>query len=154
MPIYAVRTTAGQEKNVARLIALNAKAYNIPIKAIIAPESLKGYVFVEADGPHIVDKAIAGVRHVRSRVPGMVDLKDLERFLVVKPVIEELDVGDEVEIVAGPLRGARAKVVRIDREKQEVVVELLETTFPMPVTVDGEAVRLVRKAERSTGPGA
>ena len=146
MPIYAVRTTAGQEKNVARLIAMNAKAYNIPIKAIVAPEALKGYIFVEADGPHIVDKAIMGMKHVRSRVPGVVAIKDLERFLVARPIIEELDVGDEVEIVAGPLRGARAKVVRIDREKEEIVVELLEATFPMPVTVDADAVKIVKKA--------
>jgi len=146
VPIYAVRTTAGQEKNVARLIAMNARAYNIPIKAIVAPEALKGYIFIEADGPHIVDKAIMGMKHVRSRVPGVVAIKDLERFLVAKPIIEELDVGDEVEIVAGPLRGARAKVVRIDREKEEVVVELLEATFPMPVTVDADAVKIVKKA--------
>jgi len=146
MPIYAVRTTAGQEKNVARLIAMNAKAYNIPIKAIVAPEALKGYIFVEADGPHIVDKAIMGMKHVRSRVPGVVAIKDLERFLVARPIIEELDVGDEVEIVAGPLRGARAKVVRIDKEKEEIVVELLEATFPMPVTVDADAVKIVKKA--------
>ena len=152
MPIYAVRTTAGQERNVAKLIALNAKAYNIPIKAIAAPETMKGYVFVEADGPHIVDKAIMGVRHVRSRVPGVVDIRDLERFLISKPVIEELDIGDEVEVVAGPLRGARARVMRIDKERQEVVVELLEVTFAMPVTVGADSVRLVRKAKSAEKP--
>ncbi len=149
MPIYAVRTTAGQEKNVAKLVALNAKAYGVPVKAIVAPEALKGYVFIEADGPHIVDKAIAGVRHVRSRVPGVVSMDDIERFLVPKPVIEELDVGDEVEIVTGPLRGAKAKVVRIDKDKGEVVVELLEVTFTMPVTVNAEAVKIVKKATGS-----
>ncbi len=145
MPVYAVRTTAGQEKNVAKLIAMNANAYNIPIKAIVAPEALKGYVFIEADGPHIVDKAIAGVRHVRSRVPGVVNIEDLERFLIAKPVIEELDIGDEVEIVTGPLRGARARVTRIDKERGEVVVELLEVTFAMPVTVGADAVKIVKK---------
>jgi len=149
MPIYAVRTTAGQEKNVAKLVALNARAYGVPVKAIVAPEALKGYVFIEADGPHIVDKAIAGVRHVRSRVPGVVSMDDIERFLMPKPVIEELDVGDEVEIVTGPLRGARAKVVRIDKDKGEVVVELLEVTFTMPVTVNAEAVKIVKKATGS-----
>jgi len=146
VPVYAVRTTAGQERNVAKLIFMNAKAYNIPIKAVIAPEGLKGYVFVEASGPHVVDKAIAGLRHVRSRVPGVVDTKDLERFLVAKPIIEELDLGDEVEIIAGPLRGAKAKVARIDKERGELVVELLESTFPMPVTVEADVVRLVKKA--------
>jgi len=149
MPIYAVRTTAGQEKNVAKLVALNARAYGVPVKAIVAPEALKGYVFIEADGPHIVDKAIAGVRHVRSRVPGVVSMDDIERFLMPKPVIEELDIGDEVEIVTGPLRGARAKVVRIDKDKGEVVVELLEVTFTMPVTVNAEAVKIVKKATGS-----
>ena len=149
MPVYAVRTTAGQEKNVARLIAMNAKAYGIPIKAIVAPEALKGYIFIEADGPHIVDKAIMGMKHVRSRVPGVVAMEDLERFLIAKPVIEELDLDDQVEIVAGPLRGAKARVVRIDKEKGEIVVELLEATFPMPVTVSADAVRIVKKAGKA-----
>ncbi len=82
--VFAVRTTAGQEKNVANLIEAKAKMGEIPIKAVLVPEMLKGYVFIEADGPHSVEKAIAGVKHVRSRVPGIVTFPEVERYIVSK----------------------------------------------------------------------
>jgi transcription termination/antitermination protein NusG len=64
--VFAVRTTAGQEKNVANLIEAKVKMNELQIKAVLVPELLKGYIFIEADGPHSVEKAIAGVKHVRS----------------------------------------------------------------------------------------
>ena len=94
--VFAVRTTAGQEKNVANLIEARVKINELQVKAILVPEMLKGYAFIEADGPHSVEKAIAGVKHVRSRVPGIVTFPEVERYIVVKPVIEELDDDDLV----------------------------------------------------------
>ena len=49
--VFAVRTTAGQEKNVANLIEAKVKMNELQIKAVLVPEMLKGYVFIEADGP-------------------------------------------------------------------------------------------------------
>jgi len=146
--IFAVRTTAGQEKNVANLIAAKTETYKLPIKAILVPEMLKGYVFIEADGPHFVEEAIAGIKHVRSRVPGIVSFSEVERYILVKPVIEELDVEDLVEIVGGPFKGMRAKITRIDRTKEEVTLELLEATFTLPITVHADYVKLVEKAKK------
>ena len=145
--IFAVRTTAGQEKNVAKLIATRVKAGELPIKAVLVPEILKGYVFVEADGPHFVDKVIAGIKHVRSRVPGTVSFSEVERYIIVKPVIEELDTGDVVEIMAGPFKGMRAKITRVDRTKEDVTLELLEATFTLPITVHADYVKPVVKAK-------
>lgn len=144
--IFAVRTTAGQERNVAKLISTRVETGKLPIKAVLVPEMLKGYVFVEAGGPHFVDKAIAGIKHVRSRVPGTVSFSEVERYIVVKPVIEELDLGDIVEIMAGPFKGMRAKITRVDRTKEDVVLELLEATFTLPITVHADYVKPVEKA--------
>ncbi len=146
--VFAVRTTAGQERNVANLIALRIKSNGLPIKAILVPEMLKGYIFVEAEGPHFVEDAIAGIKHVRSRVPGIVSFSEVERYIVVKPVIEELDVDDVVEIVGGPFKGMRAKITRIDKTKSEVILELLEATFTLPITVHADYVKVVEKAEK------
>ena len=96
----------------------------IPIKAILVPDTLKGYVFIEADGPHLVEEAIAGVRHVRSRIPGLVSFNEIERYIVRKPVIEDLGEDDVVEITGGPFKGMRAKITRIDKSKGEVTLEL------------------------------
>lgn len=146
--IFAVRTTAGQEKNVAELIAAKVETHQLPIKAILVPEMPKGYVFIEAGGPHFVEEAIAGIKHVRSRVPGIVSFPEVERYIVIKPVIEELDVEDLVEVVGGPFKGMRAKITRIDRPKEEVTLELLEATFTLPITVHADYIKLVEKAKR------
>jgi len=146
--VFAVRTTAGQEKNVANLIAVRIASNKLPVKAVLVPEMLKGYVFVEAEGPHFVEEAIAGIKHVRSRVPGIVSFAEVERYIIVKPVIEELDVDDTVEIISGPFKGMRAKITRIDKTKSEVILELLEATFTLPITVHADYVKVVEKAKK------
>jgi len=145
--IFAVNTTTGQERNVARLIASKVEMTHIPIKALLVPDTLKGYVFIEADGPHLIEEAIAGVRHVRSRIPGLISFNEIERYIVRKPVMEDLNEDDVVEITGGPFKGMRAKITRLDKSKGEVTLELLEATFTLPITVHSDYVKLVEKAK-------
>jgi transcriptional antiterminator NusG len=149
--IFVVKTTTGQERNVARLVSAKVEMTHIPIKVILVPDTLKGYVFIEADGPHFVEEAIAGVRHVRSRIPGLVSFAEIERYIIRKPVIEDLDEEDVVEITGGPFKGMRAKITRIDKSKDEVTLELLEATFTLPITVHSDYVKLVEKAKKTGG---
>lgn len=145
--IFAVKTTTGQERNVARLLASKIEISHIPIKALLVPDTLKGYVFIEANGPHLVEEAISGVRHVRSRIPGLIGFNEIERYIVRKPVMEDLDEDDVVEITGGPFKGMRAKITRLDKSKGEVTLELLEATFTLPITVHSDYVKLVEKAK-------
>ncbi|MGD0450082.1 MAG: transcription elongation factor Spt5 [Candidatus Bathyarchaeia archaeon] len=145
--IFVVKTTTGQERNVARLIASKVEMNQIPLKALLVPDTLKGYVFVEADGPHLVEEAITGLRHVRSRIPGLVSFAEIERYIVRKPVMEDLNEDDVVEITGGPFKGMRAKITRLDKSKGEVTLELLEATFTLPITVHSDYVKLVEKAK-------
>jgi transcriptional antiterminator NusG len=145
--IFAVKTTTGQERNVARLIASKVEMSHIPIKALLVPDTLKGYVFIEADGPHLIEEAIAGVRHVRSRIPGLISFNEIERYIVRKPVMEDLSEDDVVEITGGPFKGMRAKITRLDKSKGEVTLELLEATFTLPITVHSDYVKLVEKSK-------
>jgi len=145
--IFAVKTTTGQERNVAKLITAKIEMNKIPIRAILVPETLRGYVFLEAEGPHFVEEAIAGIRHVRSRVPGVVSFSEIERYIIRKPIIEELRENDLVEVTGGPFKGMRAKITRIDKSKKEVTLELLEATFTLPITVHSDYVKIVEKAK-------
>ena len=149
--IFAVRTTTGQERNVAKLVTSRIEMKKIPIKAILVPETLRGYVFIEADGPHFVEEAIAGIKHVRSRVSGLVSFSEVEGYIVRKPIIEELSENDTVEVTGGPFKGMRAKITRIDKGKEEVTLELLEATFTLPITVHSDYVKLVEKAKTESG---
>ena len=149
--IFAVRTTTGQERNVAKLVAARVEMKKVPVKAILVPETLRGYVFIEANGPHFVEQAIAGIKHVRSRVPGLVSFSEVERYIVRKPIIEKLGEDDIVEVTGGPFKGMRAKITRIDKAKEEVTLELLEATFTLPITVHSDYVKLVEKAKSESG---
>ncbi|MEM1538905.1 MAG: transcription elongation factor Spt5 [Candidatus Bathyarchaeia archaeon] len=149
--IFAVRVTTGQERNVAKFVEARVEMNNIPIKAILVPDTLRGYILVEADSPHFVEQAIAGVKHVRSRVPDFVNFSEIEKYIVRKPVIEELSENDIVEVTGGPFKGMRAKITRIDKTKEEVTLELLEASFIMPITVHSDYVKLVEKSKSEGG---
>lgn len=148
MPVYAVRTTSGQERNAAEMVEARARANNLPIASVIAPETLKGYIFIEAPGPNYVEEAVSGIKHIKSRVPGRVDFSEVEKYLVTKPVIEELDVGYIVEVIGGPFKGMKARIIRVDKVKQEATLELLEATFTLPITVQADYVKLVDKGKK------
>lgn len=143
--IYAVKTTAGQEKNAAELIANRVKSNNLPIFSILAPVTLRGYIFIETTGPHVIEEVISGIRHIKSRIPGKVQFSEIEKYLIVKPVMEELEVGYIVEIIGGPFKGMRARITRINKVRQEATLELLEATFTLPITVHSDYLKLVEK---------
>jgi len=119
-----------------------------PVFSIMVPETLRGYIFVEALGPHFVDDAASNIKHARQRVPGLVKASELERYIIAKPVIEELNADDTVEVIGGPLKGMRAKITKIDKSKNEITLELLDATIAMPITVHADYVRLVERAKK------
>ena len=142
---FAVRTTAGQEKNAAELVEVKAQAKELALISILAPETLRGYIFIEATSPHLIEEAISGIRYIKSRVPGLVQFNEIEKYLTTKPIIEELDVGYTVEITGGPFKGMRAKITRVNPVRKEATLELLEATFTLPITVNADYLKLVQK---------
>jgi len=152
MLIYAVRTTSGQERTVVDLIASRVALKKLPIASVLAPDVVKGYIFVESAGPHHVDELIAGVRHARARTKGVISPEALDRFVVTKPVIEDLTTGDSVEVISGPFRGLKARITNVDKLKEEVTIELLEEGFAtLPITVHADYVKLVSKGGAEVG---
>jgi len=81
------------------------------VKAILVPETLRGYVFIETTEFRDVEIAISGVPHVRGRVGGKVSFDEIDKFLVPPPAAEGLGTGDVVEAV----RHARSVLGEIRR---------------------------------------
>lgn len=147
--IFAVRTTVGQERNAAELIEVRVKMNKLPILSILIPDTLRGFIFLEAPGPHVVEEAIAGIKHAKSKITGRVNLSEIEKYLESKPVIDELDVGYIVEITGGPFKGMRALVTKINKVRHEATLELLEATFTLPITVNADYLKLIEKSEKT-----
>ncbi len=145
--IYPVKTTGGQERTVATFVATRAKQKGKPIYSILALDTWKGYVLFESATSQAVDESIQGFKHVRSKIPGMMQYSDIEKFLVTKSMVAELNEGDTVEIVAGPFKSMRAKITRLEKEKQEVTVLLLDTPYQIPITIDATYIRIIERAK-------
>ena len=143
MAIYAIRTTANKERNVASKLADRIERDKVKISAIVVP-GLKGYILVEGDKQEI-DKAYRGVAHARGLVEGETSVSEIEHFLAPKPAVTNLQEGFTVEITGGPFKGEKAKITRVDKTKNEVTIELLEATVPIPITVPAESVRVIEK---------
>ena len=77
------------------------------------------------------------VQHLRGVVEGKggITFDEAKRFLKPEPIISSIQKGSIVELISGPFKGERAKVVRIDESREEVVLELIEAAVPIPVTV-------------------
>jgi transcriptional antiterminator NusG len=56
-------------------------------------------------------------------------------------VVTELNIDDIVEVSAGPFKSMKAKITRVDYEKQEVTVLLLDSPYQIPVTVDANYLK-------------
>ena len=145
--VFAVKTTANQERSVANLLAMVARKENLDIRSVLAPEELKGYVLVESPMHEIVEHAIQNIPHAKAVVKGASSIAEVEHFLAPKPAVTGITEGDIVELISGPFKGERARVKRVDHAKEEITVELSEAMVPIPVTVRGDIVRVLSKEE-------
>jgi transcription termination/antitermination protein NusG len=149
--IYAIKTTAKQERTVADNVEKVAREQkDIRVVAVIVPEELKGYVLVESpDSIARIEQLVEMIPHARAVVRGETKLSEVEHFLVPKPVVSGITEGTIVEIIAGPFKGEKAVVKRIDTGKEEITVELYESMVPIPITVRGDSVRVVERSEEA-----
>jgi transcriptional antiterminator NusG len=144
MGIFAVRTTTGRESQVIDKMIIKNKQLGLSIATILKPKEVKGYFFVEADNADDINKSVYGVQHAKG-VIGVVKMEEIKHFLSTTKEQIKINTGDIVEIVSGPFKAEKARVKRITKVKEEVVVELLEAAVPIPITVKLDAVRVIRE---------
>jgi transcription termination/antitermination protein NusG len=138
---FAIRITGGQERVVANMLHNKISTKKLKIYSVLVLDNFKGYIIVEAPDANVAYDALSGLRHVRGQIRGELPFKDIEGYLVKKPVVTDLSVDSMVEVVAGPFKSMKAKVIRVDYEKQEATVVLLDSPYQIPVTVDANYLR-------------
>jgi len=140
--LFAIRTTGGQEKVVLNLLQNRVNTKKINIQSVLLIDNLKGYVVLEAIDANEAFNAIQGVRHIRGQLRGELEFKDIEGYLIKKSTVSELAVDKIVEIIGGPFKGMKATVTRVDHDKEEATVILLDAPYQLPVTVDANYLKL------------
>ena len=87
------------------------------------------------------------VAHARTVIKGETTLAEVGHFLIPKPVVAGIDEGTIVELIAGPFKGEKAVVKRVDSAKEEITVELYESIVPIPITVTGRQCPCCREIQ-------
>jgi transcriptional antiterminator NusG len=145
--IFTIKTQVGKEQNTADLINSRSGKSKIRIPSILVTPELRGYIFLESYDKERIRDMIKTVSYARNMLEGDIPIDQIEHFLVPASAVAKIAEGDVVEMVAGPFRGETAKVTHIDDTKEEITVELFESVVPIPITVRGEQVRVIKRKE-------
>jgi len=143
--IYTVRTTTGREDIVVDMLSTKIRAQKLDVRSVFHPAEIKGYIFVEAELGG-VQKAVAGMMHIKGIIQQPIKLDQISHFLIHKKERIKVDIGDIVEIIGGPFNGEKGRIKRMSTNKDEVTVELLDASTPIPVTIAIEFVKLLKQA--------
>lgn len=150
MTIFALRTTTNREDQVVDFISSNSQKRNLAVYCVIRPHGLRSYIFIEAETRQIAEESFHGVPYARGLLPKEIPYQEIEHMLEQVKVQVNIQKNDVVEIISGPFTREKAKVTRINQQKEEVVVELLEAAVPIPITVKLDSVKVIRREDEET----
>ena len=145
--IFSIKTQVGKEQNTADLLNSRANKKKVEIPSILVTPELRGYLFLEGSDRELIKEMIKTISYARNMLDGDIPIDQIEHFLVPASAVAKIAEGDVVEMVSGPFRGETAKVTHIDDTKEEITVELFESVVPIPITVRGEQVRVIKRKD-------
>lgn len=145
--IYIVKVTTNKEDKALEMIADKVKKKEVEIYALARPHGLRGYIFLESPDRKRAEDAVFNLPYVKGIIGETVSYEKVKQML--EPVIADIKIekNDIIEIISEPFKNEKAKVVRVDKIKNECVVSLLGAVVPIPVTVKLDNIRVIRREE-------
>ncbi|MCA9487164.1 transcription elongation factor Spt5 [Candidatus Woesearchaeota archaeon] len=149
--IYIVRTIPGKEdKFVDSIAKVIEKKEGHDVLSFFRADTVKGYIFAECYSLTKLVDVLRTVPNNKGVIRTPVSDAELDKYFEKdgeKVVVHERDI---VEIISGPFKGDRAKVVRIVPGKDEIVIEPLNMSVPIPITLGTDDIRIVETKEEET----
>jgi transcriptional antiterminator NusG len=140
---YAIHVVKGMEGRVALLLEERSKSMGLDVRSIVVPVDANGYLIVEVGNSGVLYHLTRGVRYVKRKRP--VAVREEDALRLAKPVVEAPKVarGQLVEIIGGPFKGMKGRVVEVYEARRDVDVSLLD--FRMVVTIPLELVKPIEQ---------
>jgi len=150
--IFVIKVTTNKEDKALDMIEEKATKKQLNVYSLARPHGLRGYVFLEADERETAEEAAFNLPYVKGIIGKTITYDEIKNML--EPTVAEINIekNDIVEIISEPFKKEKAKVLRIDKQKEEAVVSLLGAQVPIPVTVKLDNIKVIRreKAEEET----
>jgi len=143
--IFVIKVTTNKEDKVLDMVADRAEKKQLNVFAAARPHGLRGYIIVEAADRESVEEATFDLPYVKGILGKILNYEEIKNMLEPAVTIVNIEKGDIVEIIAEPFKKEKAKVLRVDKQKEEVVVSLLGAVVPIPVTIKLDNVKVIRR---------
>jgi len=145
--IFIIKVTTNKEERALDLIAEHATKKQLNVYTVSRPHGLRGYILLEAQDRESAEEAAFNLPYVKGIIGKTISYDEVKAML--EPSIETINIneGDIVEIISEPFKKEKAKVLRIDKQKEEVTVSLLGAVVPLPVTIKLDNVRVIRRED-------
>ena|SRR3989338_1717152 len=143
--IFIIKVTTNKEDKAIEMISDRATQKQLNVFAIVRPHGLKGYIILEATDRDTAEEAAFNLPYVKGIIGKTVTYEEIKNMLEPKVEAINIEIGDIVEIIGQTFKGEKAKVVRVEKQKGEVVVSLLGASVPIPVTVKLDNVKVIRR---------
>lgn len=145
--IFIIKVTTNKEEKAVDMIADRTEKKNLNTYAVLRPHGLRGYVLLEAEDRESAEESVFNLPYVKGIVGKTIGYDEIKNMVEPSVATVSIKEGDIVEIIAEPFKKEKAKVLRIDKQKEEVVVILLGAVVPLPVTIKLDNVRVIRREE-------
>ena len=149
--IFAVRCTANREDQVLDFLSSNISKKKLPVYSTFHPHGMRGYIFLETITLADAQRACFQVPYARGVLEKPITYKEIEHMFDVVKTEVNIQKGDIAEIISGPFKREQVKIQRVDKQKEEVIVELLEAAVPIPITVKMDAIKVIRREDSGAG---
>jgi len=145
--IFIIKVTTNKEEKAVDMIADRVEKKGLNTYAVLRPHGLRGYILLEAEDRDSAEESVFNLPYVKGIIGKTISYEEIKDM--VEPSVENVDIkeGDIIEIIGANLKGEKAKVLRIDKQKEEVVVSLLGAVVPLPLTIKIDNVRVIRREE-------
>lgn len=145
--IYVIKVTTNKEDRAMDMIIDRVQKKKLQVLSVFRPHGLRGYLFLEASERDMAEEAAYDLQYVKGIIGKTVTYEEVKNMLEPSVAEMKIEKGDIVEILAEPFKKEKAKVIRVDKQKEEAVVTLLEAAIPIPVTVKLDNIKVIRREE-------
>ncbi len=143
--IFIIKVTTNKEERAIDMVAEKAQKKNLNIFSVSRPYGLRGYILLEAEDRESAEDSVFNLPYVKGIVGKTISYEEIKNMVEQSAITISIQEGDIVEIIGSTLKGEKAKVSRIDKQKEEVVVTLLGAVVPLPVTLKLDNVKVIRR---------
>lgn len=143
--IFVLKVTTNKEDQVLDLIAERAAKKQLSVYSVARPHGLRGYVFLETADYDTAQEVCLNLPYIKGVIHREIAYDEIKNMMEPVAAAVNIEKNDIVEIIGDMFKKEKAKVIRVDKSKEEVVVELLGAAVPIPITVKIDNIRVIRR---------